>query len=171
VALGDARRRTAGWAENGLALAPRAAHLGLTARRSAAARSALVSQADSWTSEVASEILASSCGNQSKLGSCNEGDGTVLVLALCALASRTRVRSSDERALLSNVELTGRRRKDARLEPQTMYRVPAARAWWPAVGAPVERRVRHHCIRYCELRCRCATQRLKDPLSGCRVLQ
>jgi hypothetical protein len=41
-----------------------------------------------------------------------------------------------------NVELTGRRREDARPGPQTMYRVPAARAWWPAVGAPVERRVR-----------------------------
>jgi hypothetical protein len=38
-----------------------------------------------------------------------------------------------------NVELTGRQRQDARPEPQTMYRVPAARAWWPAVGAPVER--------------------------------
>jgi len=41
-----------------------------------------------------------------------------------------------------NVELTGRRRWDAKPGPQTMYRVPAGRAWWPAVGAPVERRVR-----------------------------
>lgn len=41
-----------------------------------------------------------------------------------------------------NVELTGRLRQDARPEPATMYRVPPARAWWPAVGAPVERRVR-----------------------------
>ena len=43
-----------------------------------------------------------------------------------------------------NVELTGRRRQDARPEPATMHRVPPARAWWPAVGAPVERRVRRH---------------------------
>ena len=45
---------------------------------------------------------------------------------------------------MPNVELTGRRRQDAKPGPQTMYRVPAARAWWPAVGAPVERRVRRH---------------------------
>jgi hypothetical protein len=46
-----------------------------------------------------------------------------------------------------NVELTGRRRQDAGPGPQTMYRVPAARAWRPAVGAPVERRVRQRlCI-------------------------
>ena len=43
---------------------------------------------------------------------------------------------------MPNVKLTGRRRQDARLGPQTMHRVPAARAWWPAVGAPVERKVR-----------------------------
>jgi hypothetical protein len=46
---------------------------------------------------------------------------------------------------MPNVELTGRQRQDARPGPQTMYRVPADRAWWPAVGAPVERRVRPHC--------------------------
>ncbi len=45
-----------------------------------------------------------------------------------------------------NVELTGRRRQDAKPGPQTMHRVPAARAWWPAVGAPVERRVRPHLL-------------------------
>jgi hypothetical protein len=45
-----------------------------------------------------------------------------------------------------NAELTGRRRVDARPGPQTMYRVPAARAWWPAVGAPVERPVRRHSL-------------------------
>ena len=44
---------------------------------------------------------------------------------------------------MPNAELTGRRRQDARPGPQTMYRVPAARAWWSAVGAPVERPVRH----------------------------
>ena len=41
-------------------------------------------------------------------------------------------------------ELTGSRRQDARPGLVKMYRVPPARAWWPAVGAPVERRVRAH---------------------------
>ena len=45
-----------------------------------------------------------------------------------------------------NAELTGRRREDAKPGPQTMYRVPAAWAWWPAVGAPVERPVRPHTV-------------------------
>ena len=31
---------------------------------------------------------------------------------------------------------------------QKMYSVPASRAWWPAVGAPLERGVRQHCARY-----------------------
>ena len=39
-------------------------------------------------------------------------------------------------------ELSGRRRQDARPGQQRMYTVPAARAWWPAVGAPLERGVR-----------------------------
>jgi hypothetical protein len=59
---------------------------------------------------------------------------------------QTRTAVASPESLLAwpapNVELTGRRRQDARPGPQTMYRVPAARAWWPAVGAPVERRVR-----------------------------
>ena len=41
-------------------------------------------------------------------------------------------------------ELSGRRRQDARPGPVKMYRVPPARAWWPAVGAPLERGVRPH---------------------------
>ncbi len=41
-------------------------------------------------------------------------------------------------------ELTGRRRWDARPGLAKMYRVPPDRAWWPAVGAPVERGVRPH---------------------------
>ena len=41
-------------------------------------------------------------------------------------------------------ELSGRRRQDARPGPVTMYGVPQARAWWPAVGAPLERVVRPH---------------------------
>ncbi len=36
-------------------------------------------------------------------------------------------------------ELTGRQRRDARPGLAKMYRVPPDRAWWPAVGAPVER--------------------------------
>jgi hypothetical protein len=42
-------------------------------------------------------------------------------------------------------ELTGRQRQDARPGLVKMYRVPPARAWWPAVGSPVERGVRHQC--------------------------
>ena len=41
-------------------------------------------------------------------------------------------------------ELRGRRRQDARPGPVKIYRVPPARAWWPAVGAPFERGVRQH---------------------------
>ena len=48
-------------------------------------------------------------------------------------------------------ELSGRRRQDARPGLAKMYRVPPDRAWWPAVGAPLERRVRRHwphdCVR------------------------
>jgi hypothetical protein len=40
-----------------------------------------------------------------------------------------------------NAELTGRRRMDAR-PARRMMNQGAARAWWPAVGAPVERPVR-----------------------------
>jgi hypothetical protein len=39
-------------------------------------------------------------------------------------------------------ELRGRQRQDARPGPVRMYSVPPARAWWPAVGAPLERGVR-----------------------------
>ena len=42
-------------------------------------------------------------------------------------------------------EVTGRRRQDAKPGPVKMYRVPPARAWWPAVGAPVDRVVRQRC--------------------------
>ena len=40
-------------------------------------------------------------------------------------------------------ELSGRRRQDAGPGLAKMYRVPPDRAWWPAVGAPLERGVRH----------------------------
>ena len=38
-------------------------------------------------------------------------------------------------------ELSGRRRQHARPELAKMYRVPPDRAWWPAVGGPLERRL------------------------------
>jgi len=41
-------------------------------------------------------------------------------------------------------ELSGRQRQDARPGPVKTYRVPPARAWWPAVVAPLERGVRPH---------------------------
>ena len=44
-------------------------------------------------------------------------------------------------------ELRGRQRWDARPGLVKMYRVPPDRAWWPAVGAPFERGVRHQCAR------------------------
>jgi hypothetical protein len=42
-------------------------------------------------------------------------------------------------------ELSGRQRQDARPGPKKVYRVPPARAWRPAVGAPLERGVRPRC--------------------------
>ena len=50
----------------------------------------------------------------------------------------------EERGILRGLtfEVTGRRRQDAKPGPMKMYRVPPARAWWPAVGAPVDRGVR-----------------------------
>ena len=40
-------------------------------------------------------------------------------------------------------ELSGRERQDASARAVRMYRVPPAGRWWPAVGAPLERGVRH----------------------------
>ena len=47
--------------------------------------------------------------------------------------------------VLPNVRAKGRRRWDARPGLAKMYRVPPGRAWWPAVGAPLERGVRPQC--------------------------
>ncbi len=44
-------------------------------------------------------------------------------------------------------EVTGRQRQDAKPGLVKMYRVPPARAWWPAVGAPVDRGVRRRWMR------------------------
>ena len=48
-------------------------------------------------------------------------------------------------------ELSGRRRQDARPGLAKMYTVLPARAWWPAVGAPLERGVRPHCVAHTRL--------------------
>ena len=42
-------------------------------------------------------------------------------------------------------DLRGRLRQDARPELAKIYRVLPDRAWWPAVGAPLERGLRSHC--------------------------
>ena len=47
-------------------------------------------------------------------------------------------------------ELSGRRRQDAGARTEKMYRVPQAGPWWPAVGAPFERGVRHQCSQRAE---------------------
>jgi hypothetical protein len=58
----------------------------------------------------------------------------------------TTTSSQAERELRGlTFELSGRQRQGARPGPVKMYRVPPARAWWPAVGAPLERGVRHRC--------------------------
>ncbi len=53
--------------------------------------------------------------------------------------------SSSENVILRGLtfELSGRRRQDARARAAMMHHVPQAGAWWPAVGAPLERVVRH----------------------------
>ena len=43
-------------------------------------------------------------------------------------------------------ELSWRQRQDARPRAVKMYRVPPPWAWWPAVGAQLERGVRQHCF-------------------------
>ena len=50
-------------------------------------------------------------------------------------------------------ELSGRQRQDARPGLAKMYRVPPDRAWWPAVGAPLERGVGVTCAVVAERLC------------------
>ena len=59
-------------------------------------------------------------------------------------------------------ELTGRRRQDAKPGLAKMYRVPPSRAWWPAVGAPVERGVRPQCAIWNRRRARRVTNSQRD---------
>ena len=44
------------------------------------------------------------------------------------------------------LELSGRQQRDARPRLAKMCRVPPNRAWWPAVGAPLERRASRHLL-------------------------
>lgn len=53
-------------------------------------------------------------------------------------------------------ELSGRRRQGARPGLAKMYRVQPARAWRPAVGAPLERGVRQRHIQLASARLSCA---------------
>ena len=70
------------------------------------------------------------------------------VLGICrGLAAKTLRSQQDEFLLGLTFELSGRRRQDARPGLAKMYRVPPDRAWWPAVGAPLERGVRQRCAR------------------------
>ena len=50
-------------------------------------------------------------------------------------------------------ELRRDQRQDARPGLVKMYRVPPARAWWPAVGPRLERGVRQHCAGATDLPC------------------
>ena len=61
----------------------------------------------------------------------------------CTDGGRKQRQRQNMRSLRSlTFELSGRRRQDARPGLAKMYRVPPDRAWWPAVGAPLERGVR-----------------------------
>ncbi len=68
-------------------------------------------------------------------------------------------------------ELSGRRRQDARPGLAKMYRVPPDRAWWPAVGAPLERGVRPQSHHRCDARTVCAERRGLRRLSLARVMR
>ena len=61
------------------------------------------------------------------------------------LAAKALRSQQDEFLLGLTFELSGRQRQDARPGLAKMYRVPPDRAWWPAVGAPLERGVRPQC--------------------------
>ena len=49
-----------------------------------------------------------------------------------------------KKGLVVKMDLGERRRQDARPGLATMYSLPPDRAWWPAVDAALERRVRQH---------------------------
>jgi hypothetical protein len=82
------------------------------------------------------------------------GDHKQNVYALCLRVNQTVDTEESARGGTCwcglTFELSGRRRQDARPGLVKMYRVPPARAWWPAVGAPLERGVRRHRARPCQ---------------------
>jgi len=65
---------------------------------------------------------------------------TCCVRVLRLLSMTAVVRMSLVRRL--TFEVRREQRRDARPGPQKMYTVPVARAWWPAVGPRLDRRVR-----------------------------
>ena len=68
----------------------------------------------------------------------------------CSTATVSWVRSRSNGCMALRCltfEVSRRRRWDARPGLAKMYRVPPARAWWPAVGAPLDRGVRQRCSR------------------------
>ena len=91
-------------------------------------------------SSLSAVVRASAVAHRSaRTLTADRGAGGAQPTSLRSGRSARRVR---ECIPLPNVELTGRQRQGARPGPQRMYLVPAARAWWSAVGAPVERQVR-----------------------------
>ena len=62
----------------------------------------------------------------------------LVALSACASSGRQSAQSTSP----PQAELSGRQRQDARPGHRKMYTVPCGRAWWPAVGAPLERGVR-----------------------------
>ena len=68
--------------------------------------------------------------------------------ALSSVSQPCRPKRTDARARCFvcgiTFELSGRQRQDARPGHRKMYTVPCGRAWWPAVGAPLERGVMPH---------------------------
>ncbi len=81
--------------------------------------------------------------NKRKKANCFEG--TNLTVANLKVVSIIAVSSFAERFKhLLTFEVSWHQRQDARPEPQKMYTVPVTRAWWPAVGAQLDRGVRRH---------------------------
>ena len=76
---------------------------------------------------------------------CNLLPMLLLAAGVRSLRARVPKRAKGSRAGFVcglTFELSGRQRLDARPGLAKMYRVPPDRAWWPAVGAPLEQVVR-----------------------------
>lgn len=68
-------------------------------------------------------------------------------------------------AVCPTIELSGHRRQAIRPGPVKMHRVPPALAWWPAVGAPLERGVRPHLVDIAASTFFWSTNRSKSPIA------